>query len=207
MPRRSLRCRAATFSSCPTPSRASGRPVRAGQSEGHRHRRRTPLALPARPALPSPNAGPTALLRRRLDRPSAPARTPEPILDKLSAEVMRISQGPCGSREDEEPLLRTARHRKSRQEFEAYIAIEEHRDRAQGDLVPGCRGLKIERGQIRDGRRRWRPRPTRYGVALRRKLARDGRPRWKRKEVRKQGTGGTRDARPVPRLARHREPT
>jgi len=53
---------------------------------------------------------------------SAPARTPEPILDKLSAEVMRILKDP----EVLEKLksLSFVPAKESRQEFEAYIAIE-----------------------------------------------------------------------------------
>jgi tripartite-type tricarboxylate transporter receptor subunit TctC len=53
---------------------------------------------------------------------SAPARTPEPILDRLSAEVMRILKDP----EVLEKLkgLSFVPAKESRQEFEAYIAIE-----------------------------------------------------------------------------------
>lgn len=53
---------------------------------------------------------------------SAPARTPEPVLDKLSAEIMRILKEP----EVLEKMkgLAFVPARESRQEFEAYIAIE-----------------------------------------------------------------------------------
>ena len=53
---------------------------------------------------------------------SAPARTPEPILDKVSAEVMRILKEP----EVLEKLksLAFVPAKESRQEFEAYIALE-----------------------------------------------------------------------------------
>jgi tripartite-type tricarboxylate transporter receptor subunit TctC len=53
---------------------------------------------------------------------SAPARTPEPILDRLSAEVMRILKDP----EVLEKLkgLSFVPAKESRQEFEAYIAME-----------------------------------------------------------------------------------
>ncbi|MFO1083732.1 MAG: tripartite tricarboxylate transporter substrate binding protein [Reyranellaceae bacterium] len=53
---------------------------------------------------------------------SAPARTPEPILDRISAEIMRILKEP-------EVLVRLndlafVPAKESRQEFEAYIALE-----------------------------------------------------------------------------------
>lgn len=53
---------------------------------------------------------------------SAPARTPEPILDRISAEVMRILKQP----EVLERLkgLAFVPAKESRQEFEAYIALE-----------------------------------------------------------------------------------
>ena len=53
---------------------------------------------------------------------SAPARTPEPILDRVSAEVMRILKEP----EVLEKLrsLAFVPAKESRQEFEAYIALE-----------------------------------------------------------------------------------
>ena len=53
---------------------------------------------------------------------SAPAKTPEPILDKLSAEIMRILKEP----EVLEKMkgLAFVPAKESRQEFEAYIAIE-----------------------------------------------------------------------------------
>lgn len=53
---------------------------------------------------------------------SAPARTPEPILDKLSAEVMRILKEP--EMLDKLKGLAFVPAKESRQEFEAYIALE-----------------------------------------------------------------------------------
>ncbi len=53
---------------------------------------------------------------------SAPARTPEPILDKLSAEVMRILKDPQVL--EKLKSLSFVPAKESRQEFEAYIAIE-----------------------------------------------------------------------------------
>ncbi|MBX9944194.1 MAG: tripartite tricarboxylate transporter substrate binding protein [Reyranella sp.] len=69
---------------------------------------------------------------------SAPARTPEPILDRLSAEVMRILKDP----EVLEKLksLSFVPARESRQEFEAYIAIENTKWRK----IVQAAGVKIE---------------------------------------------------------------
>jgi tripartite-type tricarboxylate transporter receptor subunit TctC len=69
---------------------------------------------------------------------SAPAKTPEPILDKLSAEVMRILKDP----EVLEKLrsLSFVPAKESRQEFEAYIAIENTKWRK---IVQDA-GVKIE---------------------------------------------------------------
>ncbi len=69
---------------------------------------------------------------------SAPARTPEPILDRLSAEVMRILKDP----EVLEKLksLSFVPAKESRQEFEAYIAIENTKWRK---IVQDA-GVKIE---------------------------------------------------------------
>jgi tripartite-type tricarboxylate transporter receptor subunit TctC len=53
---------------------------------------------------------------------SAPARTPEPILDKISAEVMRILKEPEVL--DKLKGLAFVPAKESRQEFEAYIALE-----------------------------------------------------------------------------------
>ena len=53
---------------------------------------------------------------------SAPARTPEPILDKISAEVMRILKEPEVL--DRLKGLAFVPAKESRQEFEAYIALE-----------------------------------------------------------------------------------
>ena len=54
---------------------------------------------------------------------SAPAgKTPEPILDKLSAEVMRILKDPEVL--EKMKSLSFVPAKESRQEFEAYIAIE-----------------------------------------------------------------------------------
>ena len=69
---------------------------------------------------------------------SAPARTPEPILDRLSAEVMKILKEP----EVLEKLksLAFVPAKESRQEFEAYIAIENTKWRK---IVQDA-GVKIE---------------------------------------------------------------
>ncbi len=69
---------------------------------------------------------------------SAPAKTPEPILDKLSAEVMRILKDP----EVLEKLkgLSFVPAKESRQEFEAYIAIEN----TKWQKVVTDAGIKIE---------------------------------------------------------------
>ena len=69
---------------------------------------------------------------------SAPARTPEPILDRLSAEVMKILKEP----EVLEKLksLAFVPAKESRQEFEAYIAIENTKWRK---IVQDA-GIKIE---------------------------------------------------------------
>lgn len=53
---------------------------------------------------------------------SAPARTPEPILDRISAEVMRILSQPDVL--EKLKSLAFVPARESRQEFEAYIALE-----------------------------------------------------------------------------------
>ncbi len=69
---------------------------------------------------------------------SAPARTPEPVLDKLSAEIMRILNEP----EVLEKMkgLAFVPARESRQEFEAYIAIEN----TKWQKVVQDAGVKIE---------------------------------------------------------------
>lgn len=69
---------------------------------------------------------------------SAPARTPEPILDRLSGEVMKILNEP----EVLEKLksLAFVPAKESRQEFEAYIAIENTKWRK---IVQDA-GVKIE---------------------------------------------------------------
>jgi tripartite-type tricarboxylate transporter receptor subunit TctC len=69
---------------------------------------------------------------------SAPARTPEPILDRLSAEVMRILKEP----EVVEKMkgLAFVPASESRQGFEAYIAIEN----AKWHKVIQDAGVKIE---------------------------------------------------------------
>lgn len=53
---------------------------------------------------------------------SAPARTPEPILDRISAEVMKILAEPAVLEKFKNLAFVPARE--SRQEFEAYIALE-----------------------------------------------------------------------------------
>jgi tripartite-type tricarboxylate transporter receptor subunit TctC len=53
---------------------------------------------------------------------SAPARTPEPVLDKISAEVMRILREPKVL--DKLKGLAFVPAKESRQEFKAYIALE-----------------------------------------------------------------------------------
>ena len=69
---------------------------------------------------------------------SAPARTPEPVLDKLSAEIMRILNEP----EVLEKMkgLAFVPAKESRQEFEAYIAIEN----TKWQKVVQDAGVKIE---------------------------------------------------------------
>ena len=69
---------------------------------------------------------------------SAPARTPEPILDRLSAEVMKILKQP----EVLEKLksLAFVPAKESRQEFEAYIALENTKWRK----IVRDAGVKIE---------------------------------------------------------------
>ena len=69
---------------------------------------------------------------------SAPARTPEPILDRISAEVMRILKDP----DVLEKLkgLSFVPAKEARQEFEAYIAIENTKWRK---IVQDA-GVKIE---------------------------------------------------------------
>lgn len=69
---------------------------------------------------------------------SAPAKTPEPILDKLSAEIMRILKEP----EVLERLkgLAFVPAKESRREFEAYIAIEN----TKWQKVVQDAGVKIE---------------------------------------------------------------
>ena len=53
---------------------------------------------------------------------SAPAKTPEPVLDRISAEVMRILKDPVVLEKMKELSFVPAKE--SRQEFETYIAIE-----------------------------------------------------------------------------------
>jgi tripartite-type tricarboxylate transporter receptor subunit TctC len=69
---------------------------------------------------------------------AAPARTPEPILDKISAEIMKILKEP----EVLERLksLSFVPAKESRQEFEAYIALENVK---WGKIVKDA-GVKIE---------------------------------------------------------------
>ena len=69
---------------------------------------------------------------------SAPARTPEPILDKISAAVMSILKEP----EVLEKLksLAFVPAKESRQEFEAYIALEN----AKWRKIVRDAGVKIE---------------------------------------------------------------
>jgi tripartite-type tricarboxylate transporter receptor subunit TctC len=69
---------------------------------------------------------------------SAPAKTPEPILDKLSAEIMRILKEP----EVLEKMkgLAFVPAKESRQEFEAFIAIEN----MKWQKVVQDAGVKIE---------------------------------------------------------------
>lgn len=69
---------------------------------------------------------------------SAPARTPEPILDRLSAEIMRI----LNESEVLEKMkgLAFVPAKESRQEFEAYIAIEN----TKWQKVVQDAGVKIE---------------------------------------------------------------
>ena len=69
---------------------------------------------------------------------SAPARTPEPILDRISAEVMKILKDP----EVLEKLkgLSFVPAKESRQEFEAYIAIEN----TKWSKIVKDAGVKIE---------------------------------------------------------------
>jgi len=69
---------------------------------------------------------------------SAPARTPEPILDKISAEVMRILKDPEVL--EKMKSLSFVPAKESRQEFEAYIAIENTKWRK---IVQDA-GVKIE---------------------------------------------------------------
>lgn len=69
---------------------------------------------------------------------SAPARTPEPILDRLSAEVMRILKDPEVL--EKFRSLSFVPAKESRQEFEAYIAIENTKWRK---IVQDA-GVKIE---------------------------------------------------------------
>lgn len=69
---------------------------------------------------------------------SAPARTPEPILDRISAEVMRILKDPDVL--DKLKGLSFVPAKESRQEFEAYIAIENTKWRK---IVQDA-GVKIE---------------------------------------------------------------
>ena len=69
---------------------------------------------------------------------SAPARTPEPILDRLSAEVMRILREPQVL--EKLKSLAFVPAKESRQEFEAYIALENTKWRK---IVQDA-GVKIE---------------------------------------------------------------
>ena len=79
---------------------------------------------------------------------SAPARTPEPILDRISAEVMRILKDP----DVLEKLkgLSFVPAKESRQEFEAYIAIENTKWRkivqdAGVKSEGSCKGPRVSR--------------------------------------------------------------
>jgi len=69
---------------------------------------------------------------------SAPARTPEPILDRVSAEVMKILKQPEVLAKLEDLAFVPAKE--SRQEFEAYIALENTKWRK---IVQDA-GVKIE---------------------------------------------------------------
>jgi tripartite-type tricarboxylate transporter receptor subunit TctC len=69
---------------------------------------------------------------------SAPARTPEPILDKISAEVMRILKQPeVLARLNDLAFVPAG---ESRQEFEAYIALEN----TKWSKIVRDAGVKIE---------------------------------------------------------------
>lgn len=69
---------------------------------------------------------------------SAPARTPEPILDKISTEVMRILKE--AEVLDKLKGLAFVPAKESRQEFEAYIALEN----LKWKKIVGDAGVKIE---------------------------------------------------------------
>ena len=69
---------------------------------------------------------------------SAPAKTPEPILDRISAEVMKILKQPDVLAKLKNLAFVPAKE--SRQEFEAYIAIENIK---WGKIVKDA-GVKIE---------------------------------------------------------------
>jgi len=69
---------------------------------------------------------------------SAPAGTPEPILDRVSAELMRILKEP--SVLDRLEGLAFVPAREARQEFEAYIALEN----TKWSTIVSNTGVKIE---------------------------------------------------------------
>jgi tripartite-type tricarboxylate transporter receptor subunit TctC len=69
---------------------------------------------------------------------SAPARTAEPILDRLSAEIMKILKQPEVLKKLNSLAFVPAKE--SRQEFEAYIALENTKWRK----IVGDAGVKIE---------------------------------------------------------------
>ena len=69
---------------------------------------------------------------------SAPARTPETILDRVSAELMRILKEPEVL--DRLKGLAFVPARESRQEFEAYIALEN----TKWSTIVSNTGVKIE---------------------------------------------------------------
>lgn len=69
---------------------------------------------------------------------SAPARTPEPILDRISAEVMKILAEPAVLEKFQSLAFVPAKE--SRQEFEAYIALEN----VKWSKIVRDAGVKIE---------------------------------------------------------------
>ena len=87
------RCRAATSSSCPTPIPGAVGPINAGKVKalGIADQRARPSCPTCRPSPSRASQGVVAVGWIGL---SAPARTPEPILDRLSAEVMQILKEP-----------------------------------------------------------------------------------------------------------------